>query len=328
MRPEATLNMGSDLLQLQLRSITYESAGILSFELRLPNGSDLPTFTAGAHVDVQLPGGLTRSYSLVNAQSERHRYVIAVNRDAASRGGSRFMHEALKVGAMLAVSVPRNNFPLVEDAPASVFIAGGVGITPILCMLERLTALQRPWVLHYCARTRQSAAFLDRLHELRVAQAGEVHLNFDHGSVSNMLNIGSVVDAAPVGAHLYCCGPIPMLEAFEKACGKLPSQQVHVEYFAAKDLPAAEGGFVVELARSGKLIPIARGMTILDALLDAGVDASYSCMEGVCAACETKVLAGIPDHKDLVLTKEEQASNRVMMICCSGSKTDRLVLDL
>ena len=320
--------MGSDLLQLQLRSIIYEAASIVSFELRLPNGSELPAFTAGAHIDVQLPGGLTRSYSLVNPQGERHRYVIAVNRDAASRGGSRFMHETLKVGAMLAVSIPRNNFRLVEDAPASVFIAGGVGITPILCMVERLTALQRPWTLHYCARTRQSAAFLDRLHELRSANAGAVHLNFDHGSVSNMLNIESVVDAAPAGAHLYCCGPIPMLEAFEKVCGKLPPQQAHVEYFAAKEQPAAQGGFVVELARSGKVVPVPRGMTILDALLEAGVDAPYSCMEGVCATCETRVIAGIPDHKDLVLTKEEHASNQVMMICCSGSKTEKLVLDL
>ena len=320
--------MGSDLMQLQLRRITYEAASIVSFELCLPNAAALPEFTAGAHIDVQLPGGLTRSYSLVNPQQERHRYVIAVNRDAASRGGSRFMHEALKVGAMLAVTHPRNNFRLVEDAPASVLVAGGVGITPILCMLERLTELKRPWTLHYCARTRQSAAFLDRLHELRNANAGAVHLNFDHGSVSNMLDIGTVVDAAPPEAHLYCCGPIPMLEAFEKASGKLPSQQAHVEYFSAKELPAAEGGFVVELARSGKVVPVPRGMTILDALLEAGVDAPYSCMEGVCATCETRVIAGIPDHKDLVLTKEEHASNQVMMICCSGSKTEKLVLDL
>ena len=320
--------MGTDSMQLRLRSITYEAASIISFELRSPNDSELPPFTAGAHIDIQLPGGLIRSYSLVNPQEERYRYVIAVNRDAASRGGSRFMHENLKVGAMLAVSAPRNNFRLVEDAPTSVFIAGGVGITPILCMIERLAVLKRPWTLYYSARSRQTAAYLDRLHVLRSTNAGNVHLNFDQGSVSNMLNLASVVDNVKSDAHLYCCGPIPMLEAFERACDKLPSPEVHVEYFAAKEAPFAQGGFVVELARSGRVIPIARGMTILDALLEAGVDAPYSCMEGVCATCEIKVLAGIPDHKDLVLTKEEQASNQVMMICCSGSKTEKLVLDL
>ncbi len=320
--------MASDPMQLRLRSITYEASSIVSFELRSPNDAELPPFTAGAHVDVQLPGGLIRSYSLVNPQEQRDRYLIAVNRDAASRGGSRFMHDNLKVGAMLSVSAPRNNFKLVEDAPSSVFIAGGVGITPILCMIERLTVLKRPWTLHYSARSRQTAAFLDRLHVLRGANAGTVNLNFDQGSAANMLDLGSLVAKVPADAHLYCCGPIPMLEGFERACGTLPPPRVHVEYFAAKEAPFAQGGFVVELARSGKVIPIARGMTILDALLEAGVDAPYSCMEGVCATCEVKVLAGVPDHKDLVLTKEEQASNQVMMICCSGSKTDKLVLDL
>jgi len=320
--------MNSELLQLRLRSITYEAASIVSFDLRSPSGAILPEFTAGAHIDLHLAGGLVRSYSLLNPQSERFRYVIAVNKDPASRGGSILLHDTLRVGATLSVSLPRNNFRLEEAAADSIFIAGGVGITPILCMLERLTALKQRWKLYYCARTRQSAAFLDRLHELRDLGVGEVHLNFDHGSAANMLDIAAAVNRAPPAAHLYCCGPLPMLETFERACASLPPQQVHVEYFAAKEMPAAQGGFVVELARSGKVISIPRGMTILDALLEAGVSASYSCMEGVCAACETKVISGEPDHKDLVLTKEEKASNKVMMICCSGSKSERLVLDL
>ena len=318
--------MSTQTLQLRVHSITYEATDIVSFELRSPSDAELPEFTAGAHVDLQLPGGLIRSYSLVNPQQERHRYVIGVNRDAASRGGSRFMHDSVKAGTILAVTPPRNNFRLFEDARESIFIAGGIGVTPIMCMLERLTELKRPWTLHYCARTRQNAAFLSRLTELQ--SAGTLHLNFDHGSAANMLDVASVVTAAPADAHLYCCGPLPMLDAFERACASLPSERVHVEYFAAKEAPAAEGGFVVELARSNKVIPIARGMTILEALLAAGVDAPYSCMEGVCATCETKVLAGIPDHKDLILTKEERAANQVMMICCSGSKSDKLVLDL
>ena len=231
--------MSNETLQLRLRSITYEAAGIVSFELRSTNDADLPPFTAGSHIDVKLSSGLTRSYSLVNAQSERHRYVIAVNKDAASRGGSRFMHENLQVGAVLSVTTPRNNFPLAEDAAATIFIAGGIGITPILCMTERLTSLGRPWTLYYCARTRQNAAFLDRLREVQGANAGTIHFNFDQGSAANMLDIASVVNAAPAGTHFYCCGPIPMLEGFERTCAKLPPQQMHVEYFAAKEAPAA-----------------------------------------------------------------------------------------
>lgn len=320
--------MSSEVLQLQLRSITYRASAIVSFELRSPTGAELPPFSAGAHIDIQLPGGITRAYSLLNPQDERHRYVVAVNRDAKSRGGSVYMHDSLKVGAMLPISGPRNNFPLREDASHSVFIAGGVGITPILCMLDRLTKLKRPWTLYYCARTRADAAFLDTLTRYKTTGAGNVNLNFDQGQVANMLDIAGAVAAAPAGSDFYCCGPIPMLESFEKATASQPSERVHVEYFAAKEAPMAEGGFVVECVRSAKTVTVPRGMTILDALLEAGVDAPYSCMQGVCATCEVKVLEGIPDHTDLVLTKEEKASNKVMMICCSGSKTPKLVLDL
>ncbi len=320
--------MAQETLQLRLRSITHEAAGILSFELRSPADAPLPAFTAGAHVDLHLPQGTIRSYSLVNPQEERHRYLVAVNRDPSSRGGSRFMHDELRVGTILPVSLPRNNFRLSEDADLSIFVAGGIGVTPILCMIERLCSLGKPWVLHYCARSRQNAAFLERIQHLRSTGLGTVHLNFDQGNAANMLDIPAVAASAPAGAHLYCCGPVPMLDAFERACASMPPACVHVEYFAAREAPAAEGGFVVQLSRSGKIIPIARGMTILDALLEAGVNAQYSCMEGICASCETRVLEGVPDHKDLVLTKEEKESNKVMMICCSGSKTDKLVLDL
>lgn len=314
-------------MQLRLHSITYEAVGILSFELRSANGADLPAFTAGSHIDVSLPGGLTRSYSLVNPQCERHRYVIAVNKDAASRGGSRHMHENLQVGAILTISQPRNNFRLAEKAARSVFIAGGIGITPVLCMLDRLNALARPWTLYYCVRARQNAAFLERLRDLESAGFGSIHLNFDQGLASNMLDVPAAINAQPQGSHFYCCGPIPMLESFERACSGLPPDHVHVEYFAAKEAASVEGGFAVELARSGKTVSVPRGMTILDALLEAGMHPKYSCMEGICGTCEVKVISGIPDHKDLVLTAQERTSNQVMMICCSGSKSDRLVID-
>jgi vanillate O-demethylase ferredoxin subunit len=226
------------------------------------------------------------------------------------------------------VGAPRNNFPLAEDAPDSLLIAGGIGITPMLSMVTRLVSLGRAWTLHYCARTRADAAFLDKLDALGGMPHGQVRLNFDHDPGGRMLDLAALVAAAPVGAHLYCCGPAPMLAAFEAAtAGRLP-QQVHVEHFTATEAPATAGGFTVVLAKSGREVFVAAGETILDAVLAAGIEAPHSCMEGVCGSCEASVIDGLPDHRDLVLSNAEKAANRSMMICCSGSKGARLTLDL
>jgi len=308
-------------LKLRVKSATWEAPAIISYELRPLEPSELPAFTAGAHIDLTLPNGLIRSYSLVNSQSERHRYVIAVQKDRASRGGSRWVHENFRPGDIVTVNGPRNNFALHESAETSLFIAGGIGITPIMSMIERLSALKRHWELIYCARKRVEAAFVDVLK-------GNVRFNFDEEPGGRMLDVGATVRAAPPNAHLYCCGPLPMLSAFEAATAELPRERVHVEYFTAKEPPAVEGGFKVVLAKSGREFVVAPGKTILDTLLDAGLDIPYSCMEGVCGTCETKVLEGTPDHRDLILTEEEHAAGKVMMICCSGSKSERLVLDL
>lgn len=316
-----------ELLSVQLRAIHYEAEGVSSFELWPVGTRELPAFTAGAHIDLQLAPGLVRSYSLCNAQNERHRYVIGVNRDRNSRGGSRHMHESLRVGDMLSISVPRNNFALNESADHSVLVAGGIGITPLLAMVRRLQTVGRSWELYYCARSHQSASFLDELRSLKAQSTdGALHLHFDD-SASGLLDLAQVVADAPTSSHFYCCGPLQMLSAFEIATAALAPEFVHVEYFGAKEAPSTAGGFAVKLARSGRTVQVASGKTILDALLEVGVDIPYSCMEGVCASCETRVLEGIPDHRDLVLSKEEQASNTVMMVCCSGSKTPMLVLD-
>lgn len=308
---------------LRIHAIAYGADDVLLFDLRAPANGGLPPFEAGAHIDLRLPRGLIRSYSLLNDPVERHRYVIGVKREPDSRGGSAWLHGEARVGALIEVDGPSNHFALDESAPHAVFIAGGIGITPLWSMVQRLQRLGTPWTLHYRARSRGSAALL---HEL-AGHAGCVHLSFsDEGAPS--LNLAAVVAAAPEGAHFYCCGPAPMLEAFEAACAGLDPARVHLEYFAAKEAPATEGGFVVRLARSGRTIPVAAGSTILDALQAQGVPVPSSCQQGVCGVCETAVLSGTPDHRDLVLSEQERAAGRTMMICCSGSKTPELTLDV
>jgi ferredoxin-NADP reductase len=311
-------------LRLRVKSATWEAPNIVSYDLRPLEAGELPAFSAGAHIDLTLPNGLIRSYSLTNPQPERHRYVIAVQKDRASRGGSKWVHENFRPGDILTVNGPRNNFALNEAAESSLFIAGGIGITPIMSMIERLTSLKRDWELIYCARKRADAAFTEKLGSF----GSRVRFNFDEEPGGKMLDVAAAVRAAPANAHLYCCGPLPMLDAFEAATARLPRELVHVEYFSAKEPPAVAGGFKVVLAKSGREFVVAPGKTILDTLLDAGLDIPYSCMEGVCGTCETKVLEGTPDHRDLILTEEEQAAGKVMMICCSGSKSEKLVLDL
>ena len=318
----------ADTMQVRVRSVTWEAQGVLALELVAVDGRNLPPFTAGAHVDLFLPSGLVRSYSICNDQDEQHRYVIGVNRDANSRGGSRYLHEVLRAGDTLTVSHPRNNFPLNEDAADSLLISGGIGITPLLAMVRRLEKLGRAWRLYYCSRTRKSAAFLGELRALSGEHPDRITYNYDGDRGGKLLNLAAVISSAGPDTHLYCCGPLPMLEAFEQAASLRPPSTVHVEYFAAKESPSLEGGFEVELAKSGRTVNVPAGKSILDTLLDVGIQVPYSCMEGVCGSCETRVLAGLPDHRDLILGTEEKAANKTMMICCSGSKGSRLVLDL
>jgi tetrachlorobenzoquinone reductase len=315
------------VMQVLLKRISYEAASINAYELVDPAGGELPPFTAGSHIDLHLANGMIRSYSLVNASCERHRYVIAVNNDEASRGGSKLIHETLRVGEVLTISHPRNNFALHEEADHSVLIAGGIGITPILSMIRRLEALGRSWELFYAARTRRAAAFLDELNGLSRVHSN-LHVTFDQEPEARMMDLPAIIKTARPDAHLYCCGPVPMLQAFEAATVGRPASHVHVEYFKASEKPAIEGGFEVKLARSKRTIAVQPGQTILDALLAAGIAVNYACTEGVCGTCETRVVEGIPDHRDLFLSKEEQEANKTIMICCSGSKSSTLVLDI
>lgn len=313
---------------LRVSAIRYEATGINSFELSRPDDSELAPFTAGAHIDVGLPNGMSRSYSLVNPQGERHRYVIAVNDDRNGRGGSRWLHERVRVGDLLPIGAPRNNFHLIEDAEESVLIAGGIGITPLWSMIQRLEQLGRRWTLHYCARTALHAAFRRPLDRLELANPGRVHFNFDQEPQGRLLDLATVISRVSPRAHIYCCGPPGMLAAFEETAASLPAERIHVEHFSAGPLATNAHGFTVVLARSGRSVEVSAGKTILLALQEEGINPPFSCMEGVCGTCEVRVLEGIPDHRDSVLSPSERADGRTMMICCSFAKSPRLVLDL
>lgn len=309
---------------LRVHRIEWAAEGILEIELRDPAGADLVPFAAGAHVDLVLPNGITRSYSLANDPAERHRFVVGVGLDPASRGGSRWLHRDLRVGQTLTVEGPRNHFPLDETAAHTVLIAGGIGVTPIAAMASRLAALGRSFDVHLAVRERSRAAFVERLAGL--APRLDVHVDAEAGGP---LDIAAIVAAAPAGAHFYCCGPLPMLAAFEAATAAIPPERVHVEYFKAKPIEAAAAtAFDVEIAGTGRVFHVPADRSIVDVLEAAGVATSASCHEGICGSCECKVVAGEPDHRDQVLTAAEKAAGKTMMICVSRSKGPRLTIEL
>ena len=315
-------------LQAWVHTLRHEAQDIISVELRPVGSESFPAFSAGAHIDLHLPGGLIRSYSLLNESQERHRYVLGVLKDKASRGGSRTVHEQLRVGMTLTISAPRNNFPLDESASHSVLVAGGIGITPMLCMARRLKALGRSFELLYFARSRQSAAFIEPIEAL----GAKVHWHFDD-EAGGPPDLRALLAARPAAAdsHYYACGPGVMLDNFEKCCAELGYANAHIERFAAVEVAAskdARSSFTVELRKSGKTFEVGSDTTLHKRLIEINANVPFSCEEGICGACETRVIEGVPDHRDSVLTANEQASNKVMMVCVSGCKSERLVLDL
>jgi len=309
-----------------VRTLRHEAPGIMSIELVPPRGERFPSFEPGAHIDLHLSSGLLRSYSLLNPGGETERYVVGVQIDPKGRGGSRFIHENFRVGMSVGLSAPRNLFALDETAAHSVLIAGGIGITPILCMYRRLVELGRPVRMLYCARSAEHAAFLDELRGF----GGALDLHFDAEHGGRPADLKAYLAEVHADAHVYCCGPAPMLDAFDQACEAVGIANRHVERFAAAPQaePAASHGYQVELARSKRQLEVAAGQSLLDTLLAAGVQVDHSCMEGICGSCETRVLSGCPDHRDSVLSASERATNQVMMICVSGCKGEKLVLDL
>jgi vanillate O-demethylase ferredoxin subunit len=315
-------------IKARVSRITREAEDIKVLEFSAANGEALRPFSAGAHIDLHLANGLVRSYSLVNSPAERDRYVIGVKKEAAGRGGSRFIHEQFRVDDLIEISQPRNNFELREDAPRSILIAGGIGVTPLACMSQRLEQLGQPWELHYAARARCSAGFVPRLAAFGSKVNFYFPTEFGPALRAGRIDIDEIVHNAPADAHIYCCGPASMLAAFEAATADTRPGHAHAEFFSNRNAVDTSGGFEVVLAKSGGTVEIPSGKTILDVLLARGLDAPYSCLEGVCSSCETRVISGLPDHRDLILTPAERAAGDRMMICCSRSKSRTLVLDL
>ncbi|WP_227816423.1 PDR/VanB family oxidoreductase [Nitrogeniibacter aestuarii] len=322
--------MSPDLLTVRVAALHDETGDIRVFELEEASGAALPAFAAGAHIDVHVPGGLLRQYSLCNAPGETHRYQIGVLRDPDSRGGSVAMHEAVKRGDLLQISAPRNHFALADQSPHSLLLAGGIGVTPILSMAETLAAQGAGFSLHYCARSAERMAFRTRL--AASAFADKVTMHLDDGDAAQKLDIAATLRAAPPETHLYVCGPAGFIEAVLAAAHAQgwDAHRVHREFFAAP-VDAAEGeagAFDLQLARSGQTVRVGAGQSAVAALLAAGVEVPVSCEQGVCGTCLTRVLAGEPDHRDAYLTDEERAANDQFLPCCSRARTQTLVIDL
>jgi vanillate O-demethylase ferredoxin subunit len=312
-------------LSVRLTQIGYEGEDIASYEFRAIEGSPLPAFDAGAHIDLFLPDNRTRSYSLANDPAERHRYVVAVQREANGRGGSLWMHMHPRVGEVFKISKPANDFPLNETARESIFICGGIGVTPALAMAHRLNTLGAKWLMHYAVRSRERAPYMDVLSRMS-GEDSPVTMYFQNENQS--LDVREIIASAPEGTHFYCCGPKGMIDAFIEAGKSRPQEQIHFERFAASNEASVNGEYDVVLQRSGRRVSVPKGKSMLDALLDSNVNVPYSCSSGVCGTCRVRVIDGQPDHRDDFLTVEEKAANHDIMVCCSGSLSKTLVLDL
>ena len=306
---------------------TREAEGIFSFELARADGGPLPPFSAGAHVEVHLPAGLVRQYSLCNHPDEQHRYQLGVLLDPASRGGSQAMH-GLQEGSRVQISEPRNLFALAHAARRSLLFAGGIGVTPILCMAERLAQAGAAFELHYCGRSLAQVAFAERIRASTFAACAFLH--FDD-QPHTRLDAAQALEGYTEGDHLYVCGPGGFMHYIldQARAGGWPEESLHREYFAAPAQPVVEAGsFDVVLASSGRVLHVPADRSVVQVLLEDGIDLPLSCEQGICGTCLTRVLEGEPEHHDMFLTPAEQARNDQFTPCCSRAKTARLVLDL
>jgi vanillate O-demethylase ferredoxin subunit len=315
--------------QMRVAARRRETDDIVTFDLVDPAGRDVAPFTAGAHIDVEAGPGMVRQYSLLNDPAERNRYRIGVLRDRASRGGSQAMHR-LSVGDIVTIAGPRNHFELQSGAHSTWLLAGGIGITPLLCMARQLYRDGRDFRFDYCVRSAAQAAYVN---DLRAAPyAGSVHVHYDDGDAAQRLHIDERLAAMAPGTHLYICGPAGFMAWCIDAAARagVPGSQVHVEYFKGAELAEAETetAFDIRLASSGRTLHVPRNASILSVLHEHKIAVPASCESGVCGTCLTGIVSGVPDHRDMYLTKEERAAGDVILPCCSRSLSPLLVLDI
>lgn len=321
--------MSAAVLTVRVARKTREAQEIVSFEFVRADGLALPAFAAGAHIDVHVPGGFVRQYSLCNSPAEQHRYLIAVLREPSSRGGSAALHERVREGDVLTISPPRNLFAIEPSARRHLLLAGGIGITPLLSMAEQLAADGADFTLHYCTRGYARTAFYDHLRAS--AYADRVRFHIGDGRRSQRLDFAALLRNQPDGTHLYVCGPPGFIEdalAAARSLGWSEKRLHHERFIAAPAASAGDRPFEVQIAGSGRVVAVPTGVTVVKALAAAGIEIPTSCEQGICGTCLTPVLEGIPDHRDQYLTADEQAAGDRFLPCCSRAKSDRLVLKL
>ena len=298
--------------------------GIHLMEFRSADGRPLPEFSAGAHITIRVPNGLMRKYSLCNDPAERDRYAIAVKREATGRGGSANLIDTVKAGDELMVAAPVNDFRLPQRGQDFLFIAGGIGITPIMAMIRQVQAEGKRFRLFYCTRSPETTAFLDELSKPEFKNKVTIH--HDHGDPGRSLDLRPVLLERKNREHLYCCGPRPLMEAVRDMTGHWSSAAVHFEAFSeAETHKPTDKPFKVRLARSGEVIEVPADKTILEVLRAHGLEVPSSCETGTCGTCRTKLLAGQADHRDLVLAEHERADH--IMICVSRARSDEITID-
>jgi phthalate 4,5-dioxygenase reductase subunit len=309
---------------LIIASKSEAATGIFSFELRDPSGRDLPPFTPGAHLAIRVPNGFLRKYSLCNDALEHDRYLITVKREASGRGGSISLVDDAATGDLLFALPPENAFPLLPSPRGYIFIAGGIGITPVMSMIRHLQNAAAPFKLYYCTRSRAATAFADGLAS-PVLKA-HVLIHHDEGDPARSLDLWPVLER-PGGQHVYCCGPRPLMDAVKDMTGHWPASAIHFESFSDQaPVKVDDREFVVRIAGVDKAIAVPPGTTILEALRCAGFQVPSSCESGSCGTCRTKLLSGQPDHRDFVLSGTDRAS--AIMICVSRALSEELVVEL
>ena len=321
--------MNSATLSVRVAAKKSVATDITTFELVDIEGKALPPFSAGSHIDVHVADGLVRQYSLCNDPAEKHRYLIGVLRDVGSRGGSAGMHDRVQQGDVVRISAPKNHFPLAHGASSSLLLAGGIGVTPILCMAERLASSGAEFEMHYCTRSRDRTAFRDRIATSSFAASVQFH--FDDEDAAQKIDLAGLLANPRPGVHLYVCGPKGFMDAaLATARGTgWPAERLHYEFFSSEVAPSeSDESFEVKLASSGRIVVVPKDQTVIQALAAAGIEIPTSCEQGVCGTCLTRVIEGVPDHKDLFMTPEEQALNDQFTPCCSRSKSRQLVLDI